>query len=297
MPRYSAISVIYNPKSTGLSQKNAERLRLQLAGSIDIPVAIIPTQRAGHAQQLAYELSFASPRPLIISASGDGGYNEVINGVMRAQNEGAIVATGLLPSGNANDHYRSLQTGELTQHLLKDYRRRIDLLHITATHKKDSWQRYAHSYAGIGITAKVGSRLNQIDLNPINEWVVSARIIINSEPITILVDSQKRHYDSLIFSNIPRLAKVFVLSSASKVDDGQFEVVALQSKNKAAMLRQVAKALTGPAEEIVDVKQTADFSFTTLGTLDMQIDGEIATLEPDTTVTITAKKQILRCVL
>ena len=47
------------------------------------PVRLSPTQHAGHARDLArWEAQTGSP--LIISVSGDGGYNEVVDGVMQA---------------------------------------------------------------------------------------------------------------------------------------------------------------------------------------------------------------------
>jgi len=296
--RYSAVSIIFNPKSTASNRVNTEAYSRQLQDELpDTPVAIIPTEYAGHAEKLAYELARATPKPLIISASGDGGYNEVVNGVMRARAQGADVVTGLLPAGNANDHYRSMQAGKLQPQSLRKRMRRIDLLHITVTHGGQSWQRYAHSYTGIGLTANVIQKLNQIALNPVNEWVVAARMIYNSPPVTVLVRGQQHRYDSLVFSNIGRLAKVFVLSSSSKIDDGKFEVIALESKTKAALMRSVARALTMPAEQVADVAQVASFTFQTVEKTTMQMDGETITLEPDTKVTIRSARHALHCLM
>lgn len=298
MNRYSAVSIIFNPKSTGTSKANAENLKTLLEDALaDTPIKLIPTEYAGHASELAYREAKATKKPLIISASGDGGYNEVVNGVMQAQAEGAVATTGLLPSGNANDHYRSVRSGEVEKQIVSGKQRNIDLLHITTVKDGTVWERYAHSYAGIGITANVGIKLNKIDLNPINEWVVSAREIYNSPPAKVIIDGKAHHYDSLIFSNISRLAKVFVLSSNSQIDDGKFEVLALQSKNKTAMLRKVAQALTSPAENVVGVTQVASFSFETADKQAMQFDGEVTTLEPGTKVTIASCKQTLACII
>src|SRR4051812_48781666 len=109
MTDYTAISIIYNPKSTGASKANAFDLVKQLRHT---PVAglvrVTPTFFPGHAETLAYDLARSGERPLVISSSGDGGYNEVVNGVLKAQTEGATPTCGLLPSGNANDHYHNL---------------------------------------------------------------------------------------------------------------------------------------------------------------------------------------------
>lgn len=298
MQRYSAVSIIFNPKSTTSSRAKAEAFSRQLQDELpDTPIAIIPTEYAGHAEELAYGLARATPKPLIISASGDGGYNEVVNGVMRARAEGADVVTGLLPAGNANDHYRSIQAAKTEPHILRKRMRRIDLLQITITHEGHSWQRFAHSYAGIGISANIVQKLNQIALNPVNEWVVAVRMLYNSPPVSVIIHDQAQRYDSLIFSNISRLAKVFVLSSNSKIDDGKFEVIALESKTKAAMMRSVARALTAPAEEVADVSSVKTFTFQTTEKVAMQMDGEIITLEPGAKVTIRSAYRALHCVI
>ena len=45
-----------------------------------VPVALQPIQHAGHARELT-RVSAATGRPLIVAVSGDGVYNEVVNGI------------------------------------------------------------------------------------------------------------------------------------------------------------------------------------------------------------------------
>lgn len=69
-----------------------------------LAVSLMPTEHAGHATQLSRSAA-DSGRPLVVSVGGDGGYNEVVNGVMQAGNDQA--STAVLAAGNANDHRRS----------------------------------------------------------------------------------------------------------------------------------------------------------------------------------------------
>src|SRR3982750_2899542 len=109
MSGYDAITIIYNPNSTGPSEAKARVLHEDLIKRRKrTKITLTPTKRAGHAEDLAYKAAHANRRALIISSSGDGGYHEVINGALRAQLEGAKPTVGLLPAGNANDHYHSL---------------------------------------------------------------------------------------------------------------------------------------------------------------------------------------------
>src|SRR4051812_41454633 len=93
MAKYSKICIIYNPNSTGRSQRKAKDLQRQLRERLpDIPAVCLATEYAGHARELAFDIAQSEKKPLIISASGDGGYNEVINGVMEADNRQAVCA-------------------------------------------------------------------------------------------------------------------------------------------------------------------------------------------------------------
>ena len=59
------------------------------------PVALQPTQHAGHAPELT-RVSAATGRPLIVAVSGDGVYNEVVNGIFDVSSTGALAAMRLL---------------------------------------------------------------------------------------------------------------------------------------------------------------------------------------------------------
>ena len=102
---FDRIVVIFNPQSTGDGPRLAEELGMDLARRLpEIPVRLCPTERAGHARDLARDAAQAG-YPLIVSVSGDGGYNEVVDGVMQAGTDNAVCA--VKAAGNANDHRRT----------------------------------------------------------------------------------------------------------------------------------------------------------------------------------------------
>ena len=81
---FDRVVVIFNPHSTGKAPELAEELRAELADRLPrVPVSVFPTERAGHARDLA-RAAAGTGRQLIVSVSGDGGYNEVVDGVMQA---------------------------------------------------------------------------------------------------------------------------------------------------------------------------------------------------------------------
>lgn len=113
MAAFDRIVVIFNPHSTGDAAALAEQLDAELTARLaDTPVTLSPTEHAGHAQDLA-PYAARTGRPLIVSVSGDGGYDEVIDGAVAAGNPAAICA--VLAAGNANDHARTVQEQPLVE--------------------------------------------------------------------------------------------------------------------------------------------------------------------------------------
>jgi diacylglycerol kinase family enzyme len=66
-----------NPRVPTLAEGVQDDLRRRLP---DMPATVQPTRCAGHARELAAAAA-ATGRPLIIVVSGDGVYNEVVNGI------------------------------------------------------------------------------------------------------------------------------------------------------------------------------------------------------------------------
>ena len=295
MKAYTAISIIYNPNSTGPSQANARKLEKELqATPLRKIVKVIPTKHAGHAESLAYRLSKASKRPLIIMSSGDGGYHEAINGALRAQTEGATPTCGLLPSGNANDHYRNLHEQPLAKQILEGKRRRIDVLEIQTTIEGQPWQRYAHSYIGVGLTPKVAMELNKVKLNRLRESWIVIKTLHTMKATRLIIRGKERRYDSLIFSNIGSMSKILSLSDSAELTDGKFEVISFRSHSKLYLLRQLLKAVTIGLHA---TRRTDHYSFTTVRPLRVQMDGELCRIGADTLVAVKLQPKLLHCII
>lgn len=292
---YSTIAIIYNPKSTGqseeLTQDFAAKIRQRLP---DQQVELIATEYAGHAEELAYSLASSYEKPLIISSSGDGGYNEVVNGAMKAQNEGATPTTGLLPAGNANDHYRNLHKRDLIDQIVHQQSTAIDLLQITCQSDGKIVERYAHSYIGFGLTPTVGKELNKVELNRFTESWVVIRSLLTTKAIRLKVGADVHSYESIIFSNVNEMSKYLKISQPSSVIDGKFEVTIFPRRSKLDLIKTLLKASVQGVKENM---QVAEFSLKTTRKTLVQVDGEIMTLDADTGVAIAAEQHVLRCVV
>lgn len=279
---FDRIVVIYNPNSTGQAPELAEQLRAELADRLpDVPVSLSPTQRAGHARELARQAA-ASGRPLVVSVSGDGGYNEVVDGIMQAGNPNAIAA--VRAAGNANDHRRATKDRPLAEAIEAGDVRRLDLLRLTIDGGPDARVRYAHSYIGMGLTPVVAVDLEKGGKGSIKEIVSVVRTFAKFRPFAIALEDGRRHrFDSLLFANIAEMAKYATLSETGSPDDGRFEVITLKHTAKWRILGVALRAATrglGPQPT------ATHYEFTTLKPIPLQLDGELLALDAGTGVRV-----------
>lgn len=293
--KYATIAVIYNPNSTGSGEKLARNFAVQIKERLPRQhVQLLETKHAGHGEALSYELARAHKNPLIISSSGDGGYNDVINGAMRAKHEGFHATTGLLPAGNANDHYNNLHTDSLVKQVVQGVSTKIDVLKISATTDGTPVERYAHSYIGFGLTPAVGDELNKTDLNPLKELFVVAIALMKVRPIRLKIGKKPRFYESVICSNVDSMSKYLKISQPSSMTDGKFEVTIFRRRNKLQLILLLLKAsVVGVTED----EQVREFRLETLSRTLVQADGEIMTIDGKSEAVISIEQQALRCIV
>jgi diacylglycerol kinase (ATP) len=293
--KYNHIVIIYNPVSTGPSKRHADQLARRLRKKLPkLPLELIATQYAGHAEQLAYELPHQHKKLLLISSSGDGGYNEVVNGVMQAQQHGKSCVCAVLPSGNANDHARTVHKQRpLYEAVLEGETKKIDLLKVRVEDGKSVRIRYAHSYIGAGVTSDIAAELNRHKLNSISELYYTARTVRRFKPFVILHNKEQVQLDSLIFSNIGQMAKVFTFASKTLLDDGKFEVIQFPHKTRPRMLMRFFRAALLYVEPTY---RTSQYAFQALQAMALQLDGEVLEVPKDSVVTVQSEPKVLTTV-
>lgn len=252
------------------------------------------TEHAGHGEELAYSIASSTKNALIVSSSGDGGYGDVINGIMRAKNEGHTAVASVLPAGNANDHYNNLHDGDIVERIRNGKTAHIDLLKITSTVDTKPFTRYAHSYIGFGLTPAVGLELNKTKLTILNEGWIVAKSLIAVKPVKLKIDEKVRAYESVIFSNVDVMSKYLKISRPSSMNDGKFEVTIFRRRNKLKLLLLLLEA---SFKGVVENKSVPSFTLHTVKRTLVQTDGEITTLDADALATITAERETLECVV
>jgi diacylglycerol kinase (ATP) len=284
------IIIIYNPNSTGDGKANAEAFKAKLEAMSRISVTLQPTEAAGHAEKIAQQMP-NDDSMMVISSSGDGGYHEVVNGVLSRGQSASKLITGLLPSGNANDHYTDVHHGDAAERIIADDVQSIDLIKVTI----GDWTRYAHSYVGIGITPHIGEKLTEADLNPFNEIWLTIRHFFSSRPVKIKTTTGTYRYDSLVFSNVGKMSKYITLSKNAKIDDGKFEMTGSKSGRLSTLLGHIFKASTVGLTD--DATHLTNFSFTSSRPLIIQLDGEVFRFKARSAVAITVAPKALKCIV
>ncbi|TDK28209.1 diacylglycerol kinase [Arthrobacter crusticola] len=280
--RFDTITIIFNPNSTGDAPKLAGELRDELVPALPgTEVRLQPTEHAGHAVELARKAASA-PNALIVSVSGDGGYNEVVNGVMGSGSDDAVCA--VLAAGNANDHSRVTGRKPLAEAILEGQVRRIDLLRISID-RVDTAPVYAHSYIGFGLTPVMAIDLEKGSKGALKEMFSVVRTFSKFKPFEIRQsDGKRRRFDSLVFANISQMAKYATLSEADDHPaDGKFEVIIFPHMAKWRILLTALRATT---KGLGDQPSYTQYRFSTLKPMPYQLDGEVKSVETSTDITI-----------
>jgi diacylglycerol kinase family enzyme len=287
MSAISQVYIIYNPNSTGDGLVNAKSLKQSLKAS-NIRCTLKVTKHAGHATDLAKELASNDPHCMVISSSGDGGYHEVINGVLGSKNPRVI--TGVLPSGNANDHFHFVHHGDAAQRIARGRADYIDVLSVSTP----DWSHYAHSYVGLGLTPHIGKELTKQRPNKLQEkWLVVKNIFAIPE-VKIRVGRRVRSYTNVVFSNSGRMSKYLTLSHKASVGDGKFEITRVKSSTPFGILRHLLHASTKGVDE---APQARRYSCKALRNMHIQLDGEIYTVNSGEKILITCEPLLLRTIV
>lgn len=286
MPRIARVVVVFNPQSSGDGEQLAGRFRERMAARRpELPVELVATEHAGHGRDLAAAHGAgATPDAvvLIVSASGDGGYHDVVNGVLDAGGARAGVAAAVLPAGNANDHHRAVATRPLDEAVASDELQTIDLL--TLQRSGEDTPEYAHSYIGVGVTAAVAVGLEESGgKGSIGEVLTTLRVLRRLVPVVLVREGRRRSYDAIVASTVGEMAKFVTLDPDAVPDDGRFEVTELGHLPAWRYPGTLLRAATG---RLPGRRGVTRYGFRTTAVTPVQLDGEVRELAADIDVTI-----------
>jgi diacylglycerol kinase family enzyme len=287
------ISIIYNPKSSGASNRLAQELYTQIVKKMPgAGIEVNPTKYAGHAVDITEITGRTRRNAVIISIGGDGTYNEVVNGALRlpARQRPTLVT---VPAGNANDH--ASEVGEdqgIVDRLLRAKTQPLDALKVSVHNPAgQDILRFAHSYVGFGASGRVASRMERHNPGKLVEKIVVLREILRPQQFELVADGRFKYLYSLVAANIGRMAKHLAISDDADPADGQFEVVETPAISRMQLLKEVAgSVLTGESQP----KKADRYSFLLMSNVQAQFDGEPEWLPRGATVTITIQPKAFK---
>ncbi len=289
---FRRVVVVVNPHSSGDGPGNARRLADGLADlAPGLPVELVRTRCPGHAVHLARTASSSATATLVVSASGDGGYHEVVNGVLQAVTDGHRNSfAAVLPSGNANDH-ASLSRRPLVEAIAAGDVTRLDVLAFEVEGQPVS---YAHSYIGLGLSPVVVDDINRHPTTRAGEvWSVLSSVP-HFQPPRVSRDGAVVDVGSLLFANIDRMGKHLALSRTGSVADGRFEVLlTVADRGRTTLAVDLLRALTG---HLSPPSRSTPFAFTLVRAAPVQLDGEVVHLPAGARITVSCQPGALACV-
>jgi diacylglycerol kinase (ATP) len=279
--------VILNPMAhQGRADKNwpqaEEALRRH---SIDF--VLWRTERQGHGSELGYKAAKEGYSP-VIAAGGDGTVNEVANGLMRAQAEGAEVVLGVIPLGTANDLTEGLGHDVQIEESVQIIRRGVGSLIDICVARCNGALRFFIINSSIGIASLAAiSQANAHIFKGMTGYQLAALGTLIEHPAWDLhLEWEGGSYEGRLclvtLGKTPNDAGFYLTPSAG-LFDGRITFVYLRQAARARLLKifQMAKKPPGPenytsAEEVTEV-QSPWLKVRSKQEISFHVDGELFT--------------------
>jgi YegS/Rv2252/BmrU family lipid kinase len=282
----SKVKIILNP-TAGMNsavKKIPDIKELLKKYGVDYELEI--TQRIGHATEIAGQTD-GNEYSIIVAAGGDGTCNEVLNGLIAAQNSGRkIPAMGALPIGRGNDfHYgMGLPHGleENISIIARGDKKFMDAGKITGGLYPNG--RYFGNGIGIGFSTIVGFEAAKLTyIHGFITYVIGAvkTLFLYYRAPTLRMElddvvlNQKSIETSVMIGR--RFGGAFFMAPSAVHDDGLFDLCIADNPPRLEMLKLMGKYMKGTqnTSPYVSTRRARKVSLTALdGTLAVHADGE-----------------------
>ncbi len=245
---------------------------------------LVQTKRPWHAVELAQ--AAAAEVDVVVAVGGDGTANEVLNGLMRAKDEGHTVTMGVLCVGRGNDFAFGVgiptELAAGCETLTTDRRRTIDVGHVVGGDFPEG--RYFGNGVGIGFDAVVGfvaAKMKHVR-GFLGYFVAAIKTIFlyfKAPLVRLEFDGQPMDLHALMVSvmNGTRMGGGFMMAPNGKPDDGVFDLCIARQVSRPRIFAVMLKFMKGTQFEhpAISDGQTRRITVTAVeGTLPAHADGE-----------------------
>lgn len=285
--------IIVNPTS---GRGNGARIMPQLEDCLHahgLDFDLVQTERPLHAIELAQQAA-RDGYGVVVGVGGDGTANEVINGLMLAQQAGANhTAMGMLPAGRGNDFVYGIgMPDDLAagcRVLAQGDRRQMDVGYVEGGLFPDG--RFFGNSLGIGFDAVVGFEAVKLTrLSGFPSYLVGALKTIflyyQAPQVEIAFDGQVITLPALMISimNGQRQGGAFMMSPAALNDDGLFDLCVVEEVSRRRIFTLIPHFFKGSqyGQPEVQLVQTGELVVTAVtGSLPAHLDGETICTDGD----------------
>jgi len=282
MTRYR---IIANPASRrGAGAKMIPVIEEKLK-NLQLDFDLVRTERPWHAADLAYQAAQEGVE-VVAAAGGDGTANEVLNGLMRARQNGSSRPTmAVLPIGRGNDFSFSMGVPATLDasilSLAQGYSRVIDMGFVKGGDYPQG--RYFGNGVGIGFDAVTGFEALKIPLFTgfVSYLLAAIRtiFIMKAALVEIQLDNERIVQPCLLVSimNGRRLGGGFWSAPQGMSDDGLFDLCIAREVSKLQMMMLIPRFLNGTQAGHPAIHMTRSHKVTVealKGTLAAHGDGE-----------------------
>lgn len=271
--------VILNPNSgRGRGHKRAESVHRALKAA-GLPYEAVFTESRGHAIELTRNAAL-NGWELIIAAGGDGTINEVVNGLMLAEQAGAHSKLGIMPVGTGNDFALGIglpaDLNEVAGRLVRGQTRRFDVGIVNG--------RYFDNCVGIGFDARINIEAHSITwVSGQMQYLLAVLRSLTSYPFPVVNiykdDGDRLNKQVLMVSvgNGARMGGGFRITPDALPDDGKLDLCIVDALSRPQILRLLPKAMKGNhhGESAVELCRTTRLVVESSDPLPVHADGEI----------------------
>ncbi|MFK7847440.1 MAG: diacylglycerol kinase family protein [Rhodothermales bacterium] len=289
------ITCILNP-SAGNGRAGKSNLKMKtLLKSAGLDAKVITTKDAIHSKQVAKEAAITSD--IVVAVGGDGTIHQVANGIICSESNAVL---GIIPFGTGNDFVKMLDIPfhleSAIKILAKGKRKVVDYGTVHYRTKSDDGACFFLNTLGIGFDAEVGHRASSFKVLPgvlayLAALFKTLRALRYTEAQIILDDNSENlfYQGRFLLSSVGNGSTsggLFKLTPNAKINDGWFDVCAIDSISVGRLLLSIPRVLRGThvnmrqyhagrAKKVAIQLLDDAFRVTTASGLPVHADGEI----------------------
>jgi diacylglycerol kinase (ATP) len=276
------VKVIINPRS-GKGRAREQTGMIEALGHRYGELDIVPTQRSGHATELAAAAADEG-YDLVAAAGGDGTVNEVVNGLV-GEGERASLPLGIIPIGSGNDLAFGLGIREAPEEavarIFTGQRRPLDLARVTDDRGQS---RVFQNNLGIGFDAIVVMRTETISriqgfLMYLTAVLQTIAFYYDTPYMEMSFDGQPVNQRALfLYAGVgPRGGGGFLMTPDARWDDNLIDTCLVNPVSRLTMLYMLTRVMKGThvTSRHVTMRQSNHIIARSSSPMPIYVDGEM----------------------